>query len=116
MAARNTRSADPAPPPGARARRPSRVKATPKALRTRRQILESSVALFRERGFDATSMREIASHAGLSLGSTYYYFESKQDLVFDYYVESQEEASQRNDATIAVSTSFDARLRDMLEF
>ena len=93
----------------------SQQKATKKALRTRRQILESSVALFRERGFDATSMRDIASRAGLSLGSTYYYFESKQALVFDYYVESQEEASQHNDATIAASTSFDARLRDRLE-
>ena len=31
-------------------------------------------------------------------------------------MESQEEASQRNDATIAASTSFDSRLRDMLEF
>ncbi len=115
-AVRDTRPADSAPSPGAGVRRPSQLKATKKALRTRRQILESSVALFRERGFDATSMRDIASRAGLSLGSTYYYFESKQALVFDYYVESQEEASQRNDVTIAASTSFDARLRDMLEF
>lgn len=97
-------------------RRPSRARATPKALRTRRQILDRSLALFRERGFDATSMRDIAAEAGLSLGSAYYYFPSKDALVLEYYRETQEEAERRNDETVAATTSFEARLRDLIGF
>src|SRR6266850_2650368 len=45
---------------------------------TRRQILETALALFRERGFEDTTMRDVAARAGLSLGSAYYYFKSKE--------------------------------------
>ena len=36
---------------------------------TRTQILETALALFRERGFDATTIRDIATAADLSLGA-----------------------------------------------
>ena len=46
---------------------------------TRRQILDTALTLFRERGFEATTIRDIAGRAGLSLGAAYYYFKSKED-------------------------------------
>src|SRR5262245_63129737 len=52
---------------------------------TRRQILESALALFRERGFEATTIRDIAAGANLSLGAAYYYFKSKEAIVGAYY-------------------------------
>jgi len=96
--------------------RPSRAHTTPKALRTRRQILDCSLALFRERGFDGTSMREIASNAGLSLGSTYYHFPSKEALVLEYYRETQEAAERHNDETIEATDVFAERLNDLVDY
>lgn len=93
-----------------------RERLTPKAQRTRDQILEASLTLFRESGFDRTSMRDIASRAGLSLGSTYYYFGSKEELVYAFYVRTQLDAELRNDSTILATSSFRDRLRDILLF
>lgn len=52
---------------------------------TRELILETALRLFRERGFDATTMRDIASTADVSLGNAYYYFPSKEAIVMAYY-------------------------------
>jgi AcrR family transcriptional regulator len=52
---------------------------------TRRQILDTALALFRERGFEETTIRDIAAGAGLSLGAAYYYFKSKEAIVGAYY-------------------------------
>ncbi|MBK7643359.1 MAG: TetR family transcriptional regulator [Planctomycetes bacterium] len=61
---------------------------TAKAERTRAAILESALSLFRERGFDATTMRDVARRAGVSVGNAYYYFASKDHLVQGFYAES----------------------------
>ncbi|HET6330446.1 MAG TPA: TetR family transcriptional regulator [Holophagaceae bacterium] len=61
-----------------------------KAEETRARILEGALKLFREKGFDATTMRDIAQAAGMSLGSTYYHFDSKEALVMAFYQESQD--------------------------
>ena len=45
----------------------------------------AALALFRERGYEATTMRAIAHRAGVSLGSSYYYFPSKAHLVLEFY-------------------------------
>ncbi|NUU20749.1 MAG: TetR family transcriptional regulator, partial [Streptomycetaceae bacterium] len=41
--------------------------------------------LFKERGYDKTTMRAIASEAGVSVGNAYYYFASKEHLVHGFY-------------------------------
>jgi AcrR family transcriptional regulator len=46
----------------------------------RQQILHAAAKLFGSRGFDATTIRDIASAAGILGGSIYYYFESKEDI------------------------------------
>ena len=45
-------------------------------------ILRVSSQVFAERGFEATSVRDISSAAGVSLSGLYYYFESKQHLLY----------------------------------
>ncbi len=52
---------------------------------TRVKILEAALELFRERGFAESTMREIASRSGVATGLAYYYFESKDAIVLDYY-------------------------------
>jgi AcrR family transcriptional regulator len=63
----------------------------PKRDATRRRLLERALKLFQQRGVDATTMRDIAKAAGLSLGAAYYYFPSKEALVFAYYEDNQAE-------------------------
>jgi AcrR family transcriptional regulator len=58
---------------------------TRKAIKTRERIIESSLELFGQKGYQATTLREIASAAGISLGLTYRYFGAKEDLVVALY-------------------------------
>src|SRR5690349_14271324 len=46
----------------------------------RRQILEGARQVFLARGFDGASMGEIAKVAGVSKGTLYVYFDSKESL------------------------------------
>jgi AcrR family transcriptional regulator len=46
----------------------------------RRQIMDGARIVFLEQGFDAASMGEIARRAGVSKGTLYVYFKSKEDL------------------------------------
>lgn len=45
--------------------------------------------LFNQRGYDATSMRDIAREAGMLAGSMYYHFPSKDDLIIATYEEGK---------------------------
>lgn len=57
-----------------------------KAAKTRERILEAALQLFRERGYERTTMRAIATAASVSLGNAYYYFESKEHLIQAFYL------------------------------
>ncbi len=60
-----------------------------KAERTRRKVYETAMALFREQGFDQTTMRDISRQAGMALGAAYYYFPSKEAIIASYYEATQ---------------------------
>lgn len=47
------------------------------------QILEAAMKIFIERGYENTTVDEIAKEAGLSKGSVYWYFKSKLDILFE---------------------------------
>ena len=78
---------------------------------TRQQILDTALRLFRARGFEPTTIRDIAAEAGLSLGAAYYYFKSKEAIVAAYYDYVQEEHQRRAAAAFAASSSLRERLR-----
>jgi AcrR family transcriptional regulator len=67
------------------------AKQEPKREATRRRLVERALKLFQQRGVEATTMRDIARAAGLSLGAAYYYFPSKDALVFSFYEDNQRE-------------------------
>ena len=81
---------------------------------TRRQILDTALALFRERGFEATTIRDIAGRAGLSPGAAYYYFKSKEAIVGAYYDYVQEEHAARASRAFAGGRDLRERLRAAL--
>ena len=47
---------------------------------TKEQIIEESLTLFSQRGFDAVSVKEIANAVGIKAPSIYKHFKSKQDI------------------------------------
>lgn len=47
---------------------------------TRERILDAALDLFLEKGFDKTSLREIAEKLGFTKAALYYHFESKDDI------------------------------------
>ena len=49
----------------------------------RRAILDRSAKLFAERGYERTSMSEIASACGSSKALLYHYYENKEQLLHD---------------------------------
>ena len=67
---------------------------TPKARRTRERILEAALELFAERGYEATTMRDVAREAGASLGLAYRYFASKEEFALALYMRLAEESEE----------------------
>ena len=83
---------------------------TKKAEATRARIVDVALDLFRRQGFEQTTMRGIAAEAGVSLGSAYYYFESKEDLVMAFYERAIEAMTPRMEAALAGADSFEGRI------
>lgn len=81
-----------------------------KSAETRARILETALELFRERGFEKTTMRDVAAGAGVALGSAYYYFDSKEAIVAAYYDYVQAEHKARAEAAFPAAPDFRARL------
>ncbi len=63
--------------------------------RARARIREAARALFREQGFDATTLRAIAARAGMGASSLYRHIQSKEELLVDELQELQERAWHR---------------------
>ncbi|MFC3883247.1 forespore capture DNA-binding protein RefZ [Bacillus songklensis] len=67
--------------------------------RTKEKVLDAAVSLFNTKGFDGTSVREIAKKAKVNVANISYYFESKEGLLenlvttfFEGYIKELEEA------------------------
>ena len=48
----------------------------------RAALAASAFALFSQRGFDGVNLDQIAAHAGVTKGSLYWHFSSKQELIY----------------------------------
>lgn len=94
---------------------PDAASRSPKGEQTRQAIVAAALDLFRERGYDRTTMRGIADAAGVSLGNAYYYFGSKEHLVQAFYDRVQEEHRAAAADVLAGETTFAGRLSGVLE-
>ncbi|HEV2689289.1 MAG TPA: TetR family transcriptional regulator [Bryobacteraceae bacterium] len=91
------------------------VRSTPKAEETRGRILNAALSLFRERGFDQTTMRDIARAANVAIGAAYYYFESKEALVMSFYGEASQSMHEQIEQALGRKTDLKARLRAVID-
>ncbi|HYV63468.1 MAG TPA: TetR family transcriptional regulator [Bryobacteraceae bacterium] len=91
------------------------TKGKAKSDATRGRILEAALQLFRDRGFGATTMREIAESAGVATGAAYYYFDSKDAIVLAFYDQAQQDMTARLEELLAGSRNLAERLRGILQ-
>ena len=87
----------------------------PKAVRTRSVIIDAALRLFRENGYEATTMRAIATEAGVSVGNAYYYFASKEHLIQAFYDRSQLEHAEAAAGVLAAERDLTARMVGVTE-
>ena len=76
--------------------------------KTKRKIFETSMQLFAEKGYDATSIEEITATVGVAKGTLYYHFSSKEEI-FKFLVE---EGVKLLKNSIAIKT---AKLTDSID-
>lgn len=85
----------------------------------RSQLLRASARLFREKGYDGTSVRDIAQAAGMQSGSWVYHFPTKQDILVEVMAQGLNDALARIEAIAAqdlpARRKFEALVRTHLD-
>lgn len=102
--------ADPPPPKRPRGRPRKTAEALDDGNR-RGELLRSAARLFRRKGFDGTSTRDIAAAAGMQSGSPFYHFKSKQALLYAVMEEGMRSAIERQAKALARTADADAAAR-----
>jgi AcrR family transcriptional regulator len=92
-----------------------RISGIKKSEATRERILEAALALFRERGFETTTMRDIARESKLALGAAYYYFDSKDALVMAFYERAQRDLEPLLEGALSKTHGLEERLRAVID-
>lgn len=87
---------------------------TPKSEETGRKILQAALELFRNQGFDAATMRDIAREAGVATGAAYYYYESKDAIVMDFYRRASAEMQPQIEDALRSAKGLEKRLRALI--
>ena len=86
-----------------------------KSEATRLRILTSALELFHERGFEAATMRDIATRAGVATGAAYYYFSSKDAIVLAFYRRAADEMAPQLEDVLSGSADLRKRLAGIIE-
>src|SRR5687767_6894438 len=79
-----------------------------KKRQTRDAIVRAALQLFRERGYDATTVADIAAAADIAPRTFFAYFETKEAVVFYDFDEILARFAERLDGRAASETTFDA--------
>ena len=80
----------------------------------RGRLIRESARLFRERGYEGTSVRDIAAATGLQSGSWVYHFKTKQDILAAVMEEGLRHSLQRIEAIDGKSLKPRARFRALV--
>ena len=91
------------------------MKKLSKAYHTKEKILTSGWNLFQKKGFEQTSMRDIAHTAQVATGAAYYYFNQKEDIVLELYTRIQNECEIQIEKIILKTKDFEKRFYDIVQ-
>jgi AcrR family transcriptional regulator len=96
----------------------------PKKPRARRQgngdgnrraaLLRVCARLFREQGFDGTTIRDISAAAGMHSGSPFYHFRTKQEMLVAVMEQGLDEGLKRIEAVMALPLSPEEKFRRLV--
>jgi len=74
---------------------------TPRGLEMRKRLYETAIGLVATRGWQETTLRDVAAEAGVSVGLLYRYFPSKRAIVLSLYDELSADYAARAEAMAA---------------
>jgi AcrR family transcriptional regulator len=89
------------------------VAARPKKT-TRREIFDAALACFNEKGFTATTVEDVRSRSGASVGSIYHHFGGKEQIAAAIYVEALSAYQSGLLALLRRETDAEAGIRGMV--
>jgi AcrR family transcriptional regulator len=75
---------------------------------TREKILTTAAGLFQEKGYDGTSMSELAKRIGITAAGLYWHFPSKEDILVEYLKSSLLDLLHRTGVSSAGATPAEA--------
>ena len=75
----------------------------PRQDNRRFQLLDAAARLFNERGYHATSMRDIAKEVGMLSGSIYYHFQSKEEMLLAVYEQGMQRIAEGVDQAVSAA-------------
>jgi AcrR family transcriptional regulator len=81
---------------------------------SRQEILRTAARLFQQRGYDATSMNDVAAALKLSKGGLYHHFQSKDEILFEIMNHAMEITEERVLAPVRSITDPKGRLRALI--
>jgi AcrR family transcriptional regulator len=80
----------------------------------RQEILRTAARLFQQRGYDATSMNDVAAALKLSKGGLYHHFQSKDEILFEIMNHAMEITEERVLAPVRGIADPEQRLRALI--
>lgn len=81
---------------------------------TEGKILTAALRLFRESGFEDTTMRDVAREAGVATGAAYYYYPSKEAIVLGFYARASESMQPKIEGALFAAKSLEDRIRELI--
>jgi AcrR family transcriptional regulator len=81
---------------------------------SRQEILRTAARLFQQRGYDATSMNDVAAALKLSKGGLYHHFQSKDEILFEIMDHAMEITQERVVTPVRGIADPEERLRALI--
>jgi TetR/AcrR family transcriptional regulator, cholesterol catabolism regulator len=81
---------------------------------SRQEILHTAARLFQQRGYDATSMNDVAAALKLSKGGLYHHFQSKDEILFDLMNQAMDVTQERVVEPVRRIAGPEERLRTLI--
>ncbi|MBN1829248.1 MAG: TetR family transcriptional regulator [Deltaproteobacteria bacterium] len=85
------------------------------ASTTKGQIKQASIDLFREKGYYATSISDIARNCGIQKSSIYYHYATKQDILFDIFKTTMVDLEEYVVKALSAAENFEAKLKEAIK-
>lgn len=82
---------------------------------TKGYIYDGALRLFSSRGFSNTTIRDLTSELGISLGILYYHFKSKEDILIHYFRSLQDRTNSGTEEVLSSNQTVSNKLLHIIE-